>query len=180
MNPKKLRFRIKLWIEQNGADILGEGGAELLKAIQETGSIAKAAEKIGVSYKFAWAYIKKIEKNLGEKIVITHKGGVKRGWAKLTEAGEQLLQIYNLAYSEMRNCLTSIETPLSFGIVKNNITIKIKEIREGEETSIIIGTIQKNTALTAVITTEALESLNLKKGLPCKFLIKATAINVRL
>ena len=43
-----------------------------------------------------------------------------------------------------------------------------------------IGTIQKNTALTAVITTEALESLNLKKGLPCKFLIKATAINVRL
>lgn len=96
MRVRKLNVKIgyRIWISYGNKHLLGKGGAELLRAIKETGSISAAAKKIGVSYHFAWRYIKEIERNLNQPILLTWKGGVKGGGAKLTKVGEKLLEVY--------------------------------------------------------------------------------------
>ncbi len=65
---------MKLWLEMNGDFILGKGGALLLRAIEEHGSISQAvrvlppealSEGAAPSYRFAWGYLRKVEERLG-------------------------------------------------------------------------------------------------------------------
>ena len=76
-NKNQLLF--KLWLEHEGEPILGKGGAEILAAIREVESISKAAKKVGMSYRYVWNYLAKIERTLGEPVVKTFKGGSRGG-----------------------------------------------------------------------------------------------------
>ncbi|MEM4911793.1 MAG: DNA-binding protein, partial [Metallosphaera sp.] len=50
-----MKFNFKIWIEdEEGKPVIGKGGVALVKAIIDSGSIAKASEEMNVSYKFAW------------------------------------------------------------------------------------------------------------------------------
>lgn len=52
---KRLHVKTKTWIENHDGDLLfGKGKTEVLEFIESEGSIAKAAEKIGMNYKKAW------------------------------------------------------------------------------------------------------------------------------
>lgn len=42
-----MKIKSKIWLEKRNGLIFGEGKSELLKAIDETGSISKAAKKNG-------------------------------------------------------------------------------------------------------------------------------------
>src|SRR5271169_4302204 len=85
----------KVWIECNGKPVLGKGGAEILADINAEKSLTKAAQKAGMSYRYVWNYVQKIEKSLGEPIVETYKGGkTGGGGARLTKMGENLLSEY--------------------------------------------------------------------------------------
>jgi len=95
-----MEIKHKVWIEKDDEIIMGMGREALLKAIKETGSIAKAAEKVGFNYKKALSYIKAMEERSGQKIVITFKGGTEKGGAKLTEFGEGLLKDFESIVKE--------------------------------------------------------------------------------
>jgi len=82
----------RVWLKKNGRFLIGEGRAKLLRLIKEYNSISKAAEKMGMSYRHAWGTIKKIESALGEKILVSERGGQEGGTSKLTPAGELLLR----------------------------------------------------------------------------------------
>ena len=83
----------KVWLEYKGKPLLGKGGAQILEAIKEVKSISKAAKKVGMSYRYVWNYLAKIEKTLQEPVVQTYKGGRKGGGgAHLTKLGENLLK----------------------------------------------------------------------------------------
>jgi len=91
----KIRFSYKIWLESDGRFILGRGGARILKAIEEERSISKAAGKLGMSYRYVWSYIEKINKALGKPIIETFRGGRRGGGgATLTELGRELLREY--------------------------------------------------------------------------------------
>jgi molybdate transport system regulatory protein len=95
---RKHRFKpsIKFWIEFRGRRVLGKGGAAILEQIKKEGSISKAAEKLGMSYRYVWNYLNEIKRNVGEPIVETFKGGkTGGGGANLTDLGECLLAEYN-------------------------------------------------------------------------------------
>ncbi|GAB6945711.1 winged helix-turn-helix domain-containing protein [Vulcanisaeta sp. JCM 14467] len=94
-----VRFRV--WVEVNGRHVIGPGGYEILKAINEVGSISGAARKLGMSYRFVWNYIERMEKTLGMKLVDARKGGKGRGGAKLTPEGQALLRYYEEIIEEM-------------------------------------------------------------------------------
>jgi molybdenum-dependent DNA-binding transcriptional regulator ModE len=54
-----LHVRTKTWIENDRQDLLfGKGKTEILELIEQEGSIAKAAEKMGMNYKKAWTHVK--------------------------------------------------------------------------------------------------------------------------
>jgi molybdate transport system regulatory protein len=79
MQPKS-----NLWIEKDGQVVLSKWRVELLRAIDETGSISAAAEKMQVSYHRAWEKIHEMETRLGLALVETQTGGSHGGGAQLT------------------------------------------------------------------------------------------------
>ncbi|MCJ7762745.1 LysR family transcriptional regulator [Candidatus Bathyarchaeota archaeon] len=100
---KKHKFSGKVWIEYEGTPLIGKGGAEILAGIAKENSISKAAETLGMSYRYVWNYLKKIEKTIGEPIVDTYRGGkAGGGGAKLTETGKSLLA----EYTRLESCLS--------------------------------------------------------------------------
>ena len=55
--------------------LLGPGKAALLQAIDETGSIAAAGRRMGMSYKRAWYLIDTMNAYFSEPVVVSAKGG---------------------------------------------------------------------------------------------------------
>ena len=111
LTHKKHKPSGKIWIEYRGKPILGRGGAEILREIETQQSLSRAAEKLGMSYRYVWNYIRKIHKALGETVVETYKGGKSGGGgAKLTETGKSLLEEYTRLESYLSEFLASTKT----------------------------------------------------------------------
>jgi molybdate transport repressor ModE-like protein len=64
----------------------------LLLAVDRFGSIQRAADEFGMSYRHAWGVIKKIEQRAGFKIVDTKLGGKDGGGAQLTPKGKAFVK----------------------------------------------------------------------------------------
>ncbi len=73
---------------------MGPGGLEILEAVERRGSISAAAAELGMSYKFVWSYIRRLEKALGTRIIETRRGGYSRGGSRLTPYAERLVDVY--------------------------------------------------------------------------------------
>ena len=85
-----MEIKAKFWIENRGEVVLGGGKASLLLAVDRFGSIQRAANEFGMSYRHAWGAIKKIEQRAGFKILDTRLGG-KDGGAQLTPKGKEFI-----------------------------------------------------------------------------------------
>lgn len=97
MDPKiyKLRFRYKIWLETpEGDNVFGDGKCRLLRAIEETGSLKAAIEKLGLSYRKTWDNLKKIEQVLGFPVLDATRGGADGGKTELTTEGKFLLKAF--------------------------------------------------------------------------------------
>ena len=108
----RVRWGAKLWVEVDGSPLLGEGGAEILEAIDHSGSISEAARSLGMSYYFVWSYLKRMEELLGESIIETHRGGRGGGGARLTETGRRLLDAYRDLRRRVGELLSEAELPI--------------------------------------------------------------------
>ncbi len=74
--------------------VLGWGRADLLGLIAETGSIAAAGRRMGMSYKRAWALVETMNEGFVGPLVVAAKGGAGGGGAQLTELGVEVLAAY--------------------------------------------------------------------------------------
>ena len=90
----ELAPRIKLWVEKDGQLVLSDFRVQLLRYVAELGSLAEAAERMGLSYRRAWGKVREIERNLGLSLVESEAGGVGGGGSKLTSDGDRLVAIY--------------------------------------------------------------------------------------
>ncbi|WP_456329444.1 winged helix-turn-helix domain-containing protein [Archaeoglobus sp.] len=86
-------IKFRLWIEKEEKHVAGKGGVAILKAIDEEGSISGASKKLGMSYRYVWGYIKKMEEAVG-KVVESEKGGSGGGRTVLTEKGKEIVRLY--------------------------------------------------------------------------------------
>jgi molybdate transport repressor ModE-like protein len=88
-------YDYKIWLVYKGKPLIGKGRYLLLKNIEQTNSLKESAERLGLSYKAAYNYIRKIEKRLGGKIVQGHRGGKGAGgYTELTLLGKELMKRY--------------------------------------------------------------------------------------
>jgi molybdate transport system regulatory protein len=86
-----------------GDDIaLGTGKAELLAAISETGSIAAAGRKMGMSYRRAWLLVETMNQCFYEPLIISTKGGKHGGGAQLSALGEQVLALFRQMLAQIQ------------------------------------------------------------------------------
>ena len=83
--------RTKVWVELDGSFVVGEGGAELLQAVQVMRSLTRAARAVGWSYRHAWGYVRRAESRLGVRLTQSTPGRGRERGTVLTPAGEQLL-----------------------------------------------------------------------------------------
>jgi len=111
ISHKTHKFSGKVWIEYEGNPLIGKGGAEILESIAKKNSISKAAEALGMSYRYVWNYLQKIKKTIGEPIVETYKGGKSGGGgARLTETGKNLLAEYKRLEGYLSEFLAETKT----------------------------------------------------------------------
>jgi molybdate transport system regulatory protein len=84
--------RLRVVLASNIA--IGPGKADLLEGIRETGSIAAAGRRMGMSYKRAWLLVESMNACFRKPLVETSRGGRARGGATLTPDGERVLACY--------------------------------------------------------------------------------------
>lgn len=80
--------------------VLGWGKIMLLRHLQETGSIAEAAQRMDISYNHAWTLLRTMNESFRQPLVTTTRGGKNKGGATLTEAGAQVVAIYAAMIAE--------------------------------------------------------------------------------
>jgi molybdate transport system regulatory protein len=88
----RLEPRIRILL--GSAIALGPGKAALLEAIGETGSIAAAGRRMGMSYRRAWVLAKTMNACFRQPLIEAAKGGIGGGGARLTPMGRQVLALY--------------------------------------------------------------------------------------
>ena len=96
-----MKIKAKFWIENKGEVVLGGGKTALLLAIDRMGSIQRAADEFGMSYRHAWGAIKKIEQRAGFKIVDTKLGG-RDGGARLTPQGKAFVKTADALFKDLQ------------------------------------------------------------------------------
>ena len=101
------RLGFKAWLESDGKFVLSEGRAELLRAVEKHRSLRDAASELGISYRHAWAMLRRMGQAVGEPVIKSERGGKDRGRTVLTAAGEKALRAYD---SELRR-LKRIDGP---------------------------------------------------------------------
>ena len=176
------KISYKIWLEHEGKPLIGKGGAEILQAIAEHKSISKAAEKLGMSYRYVWNYIERINQALGKPVVKTFRGGREGGGgAVLTELGRSLLKEYRRVESYVGGLLADEEYWEAVALkisARNRLKGIVKSVEKGDVVAKIRVKIETPTFITALISREAAEELNIKPGDHVEAVIKATEVMI--
>ncbi len=92
MTDKSPTIRVHIWLETDEGVFFGAGRVNLLEKIEMHGSLKKAAESMGMSYRAAWGKIKATEANVGFSLVKKNAG--KKGGYSLTDEGRSMMAHY--------------------------------------------------------------------------------------
>jgi molybdate transport system regulatory protein len=171
----------KVWLEYKGEPILGKGGANILEAIETQNSISGAARKVGMSYRYVWNYLAGMSKALGEPVIETFKGGKAGGGAKLTRLGETLLKEYQRVEDYVGQILGDEEYWEAVGLkisARNRLKGVVKSVDKDKIVAKVKMEISLPATITALISTEAVEDLDIKVGDKVEAVIKSTEVMV--
>ncbi len=91
---RSARLLPRLRVMRGSTILLGPGKADLLEAIERSGSIREAAIAVGMSYMRAWQLVKVMNEGFLEPLVALRRGGSARGGAELTPTGRAALRLY--------------------------------------------------------------------------------------
>jgi molybdate transport system regulatory protein len=95
MGKTSLKVKNRMWIVGHDGTFLGEGRIALLLAIEEYGSISKAARSMNMSYLKAWKLIDSMNSVSDTPVVIRASGGKGGGGTTLTSYGKKAISLYN-------------------------------------------------------------------------------------
>ena len=89
----QMRLRVSVWIENpEGQVLFGAGRGQILRAIDEHGSLTAAATALGMSYRGLWARIRHSERRLGFPLVEAHAGRGASSGTSLTPQGRDMAE----------------------------------------------------------------------------------------
>ncbi len=87
----KIQPQIRIRIPFGDDYAIGPGKADLLEAIQRTGSISAAGRELKMSYRRAWLLVDTMNRCFQQPLVETSTGGASGGGALVTELGRDVL-----------------------------------------------------------------------------------------
>jgi molybdate transport system regulatory protein len=90
--PRAANVRVR--ILSGSAIAIGPGKADLLRAVEDTGSISAAARRMRMSYRRAWLLVQTMNECFNQPVIEAVKGGPDGGGARLTTTGRKILTRY--------------------------------------------------------------------------------------
>ncbi len=87
-------LKLKLQFVCGDSYALGPGKADLLEAIDRTGSISGAGRALGMSYRRAWLLVDEMNRCFVARLVETLPGGGRGAGARLSDLGRAVLADY--------------------------------------------------------------------------------------
>lgn len=96
----RMKIQARLMLDDEIA--FGPGKAELLIAIQTTGSISAAGKHLGMSYRRAWLLVDATNRCFHQPLVETATGGTQGGGTRLTPLGLDVLERYQQLQQDIR------------------------------------------------------------------------------
>jgi molybdate transport system regulatory protein len=92
--PASQAHRLRIRVMLSPDTPFGPGKADLLAAIRQTGSMAAAGRRLGMSYQRTHDLVAAMNAHFVEPVVAPAKGGARGGGSLLTPLGEQVLATY--------------------------------------------------------------------------------------
>jgi molybdate transport system regulatory protein len=89
-----MKAKLKVWVVFKDTVKFGDGRAQLLEMVDQVGSLKRAVEHFGMSYRNAWGYLRELEQAAGFKILERQPGGGPRSGMRLTKRGREFLVQY--------------------------------------------------------------------------------------
>lgn len=105
MEKNDYRVKGKIWIACEDNTFLGYGRIILLERIKQYGSISAAARSMGMGYRHAWRLVASMNQQAPVPLVVTSTGGKGGGGARLTEEGEEAVELFWEIYRDLNNFL---------------------------------------------------------------------------
>lgn len=163
---------------------------ELLRQIDRCGSLSAAAKAVGMSYKGAWDTIDTINNLSGKELVSRTSGGKGGGGSVLTNEGKNLLQMYDLfaeAHDRFINELANHSDTLHEAYIflqrihmrtsaRNQFSGEVTRIRHGSVNDEITLRLSGDDEITAIITHDSAQAMELAVGKQAYALIKASSV----
>ncbi|MBT9599402.1 MAG: TOBE domain-containing protein [Vitreoscilla sp.] len=162
----------------------------LLQALDDTGSINRAARTAGFSYKGAWLLLETACNLAHEQLLETATGGAGGGGTRLTPAAHGLLHAWQALQADHRAFLQLQEErlaqfPALHGLLRrmsmkttarNQFAGTVTHVDIGPVSAQVTLAIKSGEEITATMTSAAAKRLKLKTGKEALALIKASAI----
>lgn len=183
------RIEAILALRGDGRSSVGRDRIALLAAVADQGSITKAAQSVGLSYKAAWDALNAINNLLPRPAIAAQAGGRHGGGAAVTEDGLALIAAFRMLeerFARAAALFADGETPVdpltlirSLGMktsARNAFRCTVDEIRQGSVNAEVILNLAEGVHLAATVTDESMRDLGIAKGQTVSALIKATFV----
>ena len=162
---------------------------EILRLVGQSGSISQAARDAGVSYKAAWQALDTLSNMAGAALVARSVGGVGGGGARLTPAGEQLLDAARQMDGARRDVLARFSGGAAQALsgvglrtsMRNHLPCRVTQLQtpvSGDPMVRVVLCLPEEGEIASSITRESAELLGLQPGLSVLALCKATALTI--
>ncbi|WP_415407300.1 TOBE domain-containing protein [Sulfurovum sp. CS9] len=179
-----------LTLEMLGKPFLLEKRIELLHAIEEHGSISKAAKFVPMSYKSAWEAVDTMNSLSPEPIVHRETGGKDGGGTTITAYGLTLLENYAVLKEEHTRFLERLSefTDIQSGAFKtigrlamqisarNQIQAEVISVESANVNAKIHLKLKSGQVLVSVITKEAVENLHIEENQTVTAIFKSSSV----
>lgn len=173
-----------------GWENAGTAAIELLRKIEQTGSINSAAKAIGLSYKSAWQKLEQLNNIVPYPLLHKQTGGSGGGGTKLTDEGRRLLthiqllerefsQFMELFANHPEEALNTLKTlrRLDMKISARNIWVgQVISIEKGVVNSVVNIQLKGGDRITSVITDNSVVRLELGPGKEVMAIVKASCV----
>jgi molybdate transport system regulatory protein len=189
--PRTLSGKIDtlLALRADGRLLVGRERITLLEAVIQHGSITKAAEIAGFSYKTAWDAVNAINNLLPRPAFITHTGGPRGGGAEVTDEGRRLITAFRRLEEKLGRISNAIveeglenERDLLFwGIglklsVRNAFHCELVEIIPAPVNVVVKLKVSPEIEITSIITNASVTELGLTVGRPVVAMVNASSV----
>lgn len=175
---------------REGRSPIGRERIDLLEALGAHGSITQAARAVGLSYKAAWDALNTINNLLPSPAFEAKTGGRHGGGAHLTEQGRALILSFRLLEQRL-NRATRLMSDVGAGPVdpmalllslgfrtsaRNAFRCTVHDVRRGPVSAEVIMRLSADCMLTAIITSESVETLGITRDRDVVALIKSSLV----